>query len=1249
MKKIISFFLILFIFSNNFVFALNSNLNVNILTPVSTISTEVDIVKDWITANNAWLVMSEKTFTDWNLNLNNLKFTIIKWAKISLDSKIKNNFEVTNKTRVNFNNAKIKSSFKWQVSYEDKIIEYPDRVRIITKSKYSYNNKSEYDTIFSGTTTTEVISSKDVSKFLSVHPEYKNKYPTWIPKINKKELIEKLTDKLYGECSKNILTSDCNKSSLKVKVENELNAYKWTRTITETIDINKIPLVYDADKGIDFTQRLKDSNISKEPKDVRLSSLQIKNSFAQYASLNISNNAPTFSVQEQNANKKSCVGKWPNCQKELDILNANNSNSNTPISYSGTLLNGFTLWESYSYTLSDSYSALGYTVYDIWVSFYAWYGAGIRIPIEYTATINKDKLEKWVSEDYNVSLKVDTVKRDKDWFVNALWENKAFDGKEAVLEAWAYAKWWIVLFEKTVFNEQIWGKKDWWSDQKIPFWNNEKTKIFEWEVAWNEIWLEVILYWVHISWDLKAEWFISGDITYECRSISSVWVSADGIYCKDLLNTKLSDSDITDIKIDPNTKISNLNMKWASDKFYYKNDLWVYQKYWVSLNNFKYKPDLSIDLSLRGKVWVDTWDYFGRFWLETPRLKVYTFELDLPSLKAHSWYNPKKIEIFDNNYLYNFSKSIQDTNETIDSSTSCRNYSLYSEKDYYIGDNRFLIPNSTSNTFLPSDYPKYYNYNFGGNMFYKTNWELVYQDEFKFWDANGYANYYHILSKWEWNTTWGKYGYTRKFSANDTVYTDFKNNNTSEMQYVDGDTIYFYSQAENAIYTWNIKDKKVWYNPVPKIKDDTKYKALDNTKKPKRNSITDLLWDEEDYQNIVDYHSTYKFKKFSFAFSSDFAQNKMFAYIAENKDTKKSSIRIYKDKTFYKEIDEDEIDYNNINPIHIELIWTNLIIISDESSQNEKKYVVYEYKYEQSAWTWQYVMIPEMEKKEAIFNIDEIPTAFSYDKQNKTLFVSYLKPKHVWWVNFTSRIASIRFNGNINIPYKKDIYEASLTKEWLISKIDQRGGSSYEENDYISDSQVAQSYITNIQLWKNPDSLLISLDYSFFWDWELWGSSTKQHYVYAEAKELNFTTSEWQKDNDWNCINNTPPPAPSVRNVWPNESCLTMCLEWPIPYTQQECYSRCGISNNVSSWTTNNYTSTDSYVNEKLQEIDDCFRESYNSQLKNINDSIDKLISEKDKQIDEKAKARYEKAIGKLEEIKSLFIAKYKPIMEFNK
>jgi len=68
-------------------------------------------------------------------------------------------------------------------------------------------------------------------------------------------------------------------------------------------------------------------------------------------------------------------------------------------------------------------------------------------------------------------------------------------------------------------------------------------------------------------------------------------------------------------------------------------------------------------------------------------------------------------------------------------------------------------------------------------------------------------------------------------------------------------------------------------------------------------------------------------------------------------------------------------------------------------------------------------------------------------------------------------------------------------------------------------------------------------------------------------------------------------------------------------------------------------------VNEKLQEINSCFVDSYNSQLANINNSIDKLIIEKDKQTDEKVKNKYSKAIAKLEEIKRLFIMKYSSII----
>ena len=119
-------------------------------------------------------------------------------------------------------------------------------------------------------------------------------------------------------------------------------------------------MVYDADRSIDFTQRLKDSNISKEPSEVRLSALQIKNSFLQYSQLSPGLGVSSPALSTLSPANKSCAGLGVNekikCEVELAKLNANNTGTNPSISYSGTLLNGFTLGESYSYKLVDSYS-----------------------------------------------------------------------------------------------------------------------------------------------------------------------------------------------------------------------------------------------------------------------------------------------------------------------------------------------------------------------------------------------------------------------------------------------------------------------------------------------------------------------------------------------------------------------------------------------------------------------------------------------------------------------------------------------------------------------------------------------------------------------------------------------------------------------------------------------------------------------------------------------------------------------------
>jgi hypothetical protein len=82
-----------------------------------------------------------------------------------------------------------------------------------------------------------------------------------------------------------------------------------------------------------------------------------------------------------------------------------------------------------------------------------------------------------------------------------------------------------------------------------------------------------------------------------------------------------------------------------------------------------------------------------------------------------------------------------------------------------------------------------------------------------------------------------------------------------------------------------------------------------------------------------------------------------------------------------------------------------------------------------------------------------------------------------------------------------------------------------------------------------------------------------------------------------------------------------------------------GIATNQEFETTP--SSTDEYVNAKLDEINECFVETYSGQLANIVQTIKTLTETKNKTTDASEKKKYEKAISKLTEIKNLFIKKY--------
>lgn len=77
-------------------------------------------------------------------------------------------------------------------------------------------------------------------------------------------------------------------------------------------------------------------------------------------------------------------------------------------------------------------------------------------------------------------------------------------------------------------------------------------------------------------------------------------------------------------------------------------------------------------------------------------------------------------------------------------------------------------------------------------------------------------------------------------------------------------------------------------------------------------------------------------------------------------------------------------------------------------------------------------------------------------------------------------------------------------------------------------------------------------------------------------------------------------------------------------------------------------TSKDEYVNGKLAEVQDNFRLFYEENMKAIDTAIDSLAKEK-LTIDKTLQSNYDKATLKLQEMKSIFMHRYSPLLNYSK
>ncbi len=101
-----------------------------------------------------------------------MKFRVLPGVEASLDSKITESFKASLTTRSAYLKAKGDPSFSAKAQYEDSVIEYPDRVRIVSKTAYSYDGKDEYAAIFSSMEREDSATSAQIQAFIKSHKEY---------------------------------------------------------------------------------------------------------------------------------------------------------------------------------------------------------------------------------------------------------------------------------------------------------------------------------------------------------------------------------------------------------------------------------------------------------------------------------------------------------------------------------------------------------------------------------------------------------------------------------------------------------------------------------------------------------------------------------------------------------------------------------------------------------------------------------------------------------------------------------------------------------------------------------------------------------------------------------------------------------------------------------------------------------------------------------------------------------------------
>ncbi len=413
--------------------------------------------------------------------------------------------------------------------------------------------------------------------------------------------------------------------------------------------------------------------IKLRPENVRMTRDQILGIYSRYGAFVFGNFSTWAVVREEREylphnqnpfdNEDYCSIVSSNPQKEWEcrrLLWLKNDAHTQP--YHQNLLNGFTLGESDNYHWSDSiylhYFFGKKKLASASIDFNYSYGFGIRIPIQTDININKSIVDDWENNArYNISTRVNTLDAGPLYYSGVgLSPDKIFNGNEFIFELGAsldISVWVIgdiididehiplVSILASIIKargESLFGISGNALDSVIanngfsksrnftpPFAGANKVMVFSGQV---DVPVYEIPSLLKLVVSLITEVNLDGEIKADMTQVHS-----------DSCKVRGTNTDCPRTITFNTGAFKEYTARAVFDPAHYTEDpLGQYSNFGVELSNFKYIPEIIFDIFVKWtasiKLPVLGWESYS-----TPKIKVYTFTIssDDVALEAHAW------------------------------------------------------------------------------------------------------------------------------------------------------------------------------------------------------------------------------------------------------------------------------------------------------------------------------------------------------------------------------------------------------------------------------------------------------------------------------------------------------------------------------------------------------------------------------------------------------------------------------------